>query len=137
MIAGKSGSGPEVLGNRAVTTGFVGDDMLSALYSGADLYLAPSLHEGFGVTVLEAFRCGCPVLASCGGALPEVVNGAGHIMQSWAPDAWTREISRLLRDSSKLDSMRALGFERESEFTWEKSARLHEQVYMEVANGQP
>src|SRR5690606_3384707 len=51
-------------GRRTVWTDYLDDEMVSALYSGADAYRAPSLHEGFGIPVLEAFACGCPVVAT-------------------------------------------------------------------------
>lgn len=132
VVAGKVGWGDEASGGRVLTPGYVDDEMLSALYSSASLYLVPSWHEGFGVTVLEAFRCGCPVVSSAGGALPEVVSDAGVIVDSWEPEVWTERLQNLLCDSSKLDLMRTKGIERESTFSWEKSAAQHEQVYREA-----
>ncbi|HWD37860.1 MAG TPA: glycosyltransferase family 1 protein [Fimbriimonas sp.] len=122
-ITGKAGWGDQAVGSRALSTGYVSNELLSALYSAADLYLAPSRHEGFGVPVLEAFRCACPVLSSSGGALPEVVDGAGVVERSWQPEQWAQTIEGLLEDSSKLESLRRDGLKREEEFTWEETAR--------------
>ena len=75
--------------------------------------MAPSLHEGFGLPVLEAFRCGAPVISSAGGALPEVVGQAGQVITSWKAEEWTSSITELLGDSSILERMRESGFARE------------------------
>jgi glycosyltransferase involved in cell wall biosynthesis len=133
-ITGKFGWGPSELGRSGVATGYVSNQDLSCLYSAADLYLAPSKHEGFGIPVLEAFRCGCPVLASSGGALPEVVGDAGIVELEWTQEAWTKRIEGLLGDRCKLDDLGARGLEREKQFTWEETARITLQAYREVAN---
>jgi glycosyltransferase involved in cell wall biosynthesis len=132
VITGKSGWGDEVSGDRLVATGYVGFEDLSALYSAADLYLAPSRHEGFGLPLIEAFHCGCPVLCSSGGALPETAGGAAEIEETWEPEHWSKTIQSLLQDSSKLDLLRAAGLERAKHFTWEETARKTLLVYKEV-----
>lgn len=133
VVTGKPGWGVERLGDRALAVGYVRPELLSALYSSAALYLAPSRHEGFGIPVLEAMTCGCPVLSSAGGALPETVGEAGLVIDSWEPERWAREIEGLLRESSKLASMRDQGFERARLFTWEETARKTLEVYREIA----
>lgn len=132
-LTGKPGWGSESLGDRVAATGYVSFEALSALYSAADLYLAPSRHEGFGIPLLEAFECGCPVLCSSGGALPEVAGDAAQVEASWEPADWARTIQSLLDDSSKLDSLRARGLDRAKRFTWEQTARKTLEVYREVA----
>lgn len=133
VVTGKSGWGVQLESSRAISVGYVDDKTLSALYSCAAAYLAPSLHEGFGIPVLEAFRCGCPVIASMGGALPEVVGDAGIVVESWDSAIWAETIASVLRDSSKLDSMRQRGLERERSFTWAETARKTLAVYEELA----
>ena len=133
-LTGKSGWGDQALGARGRALGYVDRNLLSALYSGADLYLCPSRHEGFGIPILEAFRCGCPVVASSGGALPEVADDAAEIVLSWSPEAWARRIETLLRDPSKLDFLRERGYRREREFSWEETARRTLDVYRQVAS---
>lgn len=133
FVTGKAGWGAESASSRSRALGYLDDRLLSALYSSADMYLAPSLHEGFGIPILEAFRCGCPVLASRGGALPEVVGDAGIIMDSFDPSDWANAIGNTILDSSKLASMRDRGFERERSFTWAETARKTLAVYEELA----
>lgn len=134
LITGKSGWGEEIAGPRTQFTDYVDEATMNALFSAADLYLAPSLHEGFGIPILEAFRCGAPVISSAGGALPEVVGSAGRIVTSWKAEDWALEIGALLSDSGKLETMQLAGFEREKSFTWEASAMRHEAVYREVSS---
>lgn len=115
------------------STGYVSNRVLSALYAAADLYLAPSFHEGFGLTLLEAFASECPVICSSGGAMPEVAGNAASVEQSWEPDVWARSIKALLSDSGKLDEMRRLGKERVAQFDWRETARRTLDVYQEVS----
>jgi glycosyltransferase involved in cell wall biosynthesis len=131
VVTGKPGWGePD---GAVVATGYVDDESLTALYQRALLYLAPAWHEGFGIPLLEAFACQCPVVASSGGALPETAGGAAEIVPSFDPEEWASRILALLADSSKLDSMRRLGLERLKAFDWSETARLTMGVYREVA----
>ncbi len=132
-VTGKFGWGDDGLGSRGRAVGYVSTELLSCLYSAATLYIAPSRHEGFGIPVLEAFRCGCPVISSTGGALPEVVDAAGLIQDSWEPSSWTESIESLLDDPSKLELLKTRGFEREKWFTWKETAERTLAVYREVA----
>lgn len=132
VVTGKEGWGDELTGKRVKTVGYVDDDQLSALYCGADLYLAPSLYEGFGIPILEAFTCGCPVLCSDGGAQPEVAGKAAMILRGTDSHEWSANISKLLSDSSKLDSMREMGKLRANEFSWRDTAERTMRCYEEV-----
>lgn len=133
IVTGKKGWDEGSAGSRTLYAGYVPTDLLSALYCAADLYLAPSFHEGFGLPLLEAFACGCPAVCSQGGALPEVSGGAAHIVESWEPKDWAAVIEDLLSDSSKLESMRERGKARAAEFSWKACAEVHERVYREVS----
>ena len=119
VVTGKGGPDGG-LGGRGLATGYVANDDLGALYSGADLYLAPSLHEGFGIPLLEAFRCGCPVLTTGAGAMAEVAGDAAAIAP---PSEWPEALPALLRDPGRLAAMRERGRARERDFTWDASAR--------------
>ena len=132
VITGKQGWGDMTVGNRCHATGYVDHLMLSALYSAAELYLAPSRHEGFGLPILEAFRCGCPVVCSSGGAFPEVAGDSAEVMGSWEVADWTAKIESLLGDSSKLESLRNAGKLREQRFSWRETAERTIEVYRGV-----
>lgn len=133
VVTGKHG-GAKRLGKRGMATGYVDEEDLSALYGGADLYLAPSLHEGFGLPIVEAFRCGCPVLTTGLGAMKEVADAAAAIVP---PEAtfWASEIEDLLRDAGRLDGLRERGLERERAFTWAASARATLACYRSALDG--
>lgn len=133
VLTGKAGWGEATSAPNVVATGFAAREDMAALYACADLYLAPSHHEGFGIPVLEAMRCGVPVLASSGGSLPEVVGEAGFIEPSWLPEAWSSRIEAILADKGKLLEMQARGRERERMFSWEKAAHETLAVYEGVA----
>jgi glycosyltransferase involved in cell wall biosynthesis len=132
VVTGKAGWGEETTSSRAISTGYVDIGLLNALYSAADLYLAPALYEGFGITLLEAFRCGCPVLASANGAHEEVSAGAAAIEPSWEPRVWADRIESLVRSPVELAEMREAGIQRECAFNWKHSAAIVEGVYREL-----
>lgn len=131
VVTGKAGWGVE--NTDAFYTGYVSDEQLTALYQCASLYLAPSYHEGFGIPLLEAFACGCPVLCSPGGALPEVSGGAAEVTAGFGEQEWAERIRSLLSDSSKLVSMRERGLQRVKEFDWLSTAERTLAVYREAA----
>lgn len=134
VVTGKSGWGEEKLGPGVRAVGYVDARELSALYSGASLYVIPAKHEGFGITMLEAWRCGAPVLCSCGGALPEVAGDAAFVERSWSGEAWADSIDRLLKDAGTLSEMRSRGYEREKTFSWDEAAAQTLAVYRSVAS---
>ncbi len=133
VVTGKPGWDEGAPGKRTLQTGFVSQEQLCALYSAADLYLAPSHYEGFGITLLEAFTCGCPVLASANGAHEEVAGEAAAFVPPSQGGAWTSAMEGLLNDPTRRSNLRELGSERAKMFNWDKSATMIEQVYREVA----
>lgn len=132
-ITGKSGWGDEAQHPRVVRTGYVDDELIGALYAGADLYLAPSRHEGFGIPLLEAWASDCPVVCSSGGALPEVAGDAAMIVPGWTPAEWTATLTALRREPAKLDVMRAAGHRRGALYSWASTARGTLDAYREAA----
>ncbi|MCO5296099.1 MAG: glycosyltransferase family 4 protein [Fimbriimonadaceae bacterium] len=131
-LTGKAGWGEGELGARTVPLGYVEERQLSALYSCADVFLAPSRYEGFGLTLLEAFRCGCPVVASVGGSHPEVAGDAARLVPEWDAESWSAALRELLGDSSNLAELRQRGPARAAAFSWDETARLTAEVYREV-----
>lgn len=132
VVTGKEGWGDLPKNERTVFTGYVSDQELTALYQCADLYLAPSRHEGFGIPLLEAWACDCPVVCSSGGALPEVAGDAAMVIESWEAQDWAHNIAGLIADSSKLDELRQRGRKRLREFSWKETALKTAEVYREV-----
>jgi glycosyltransferase involved in cell wall biosynthesis len=106
---------------------------LPALYSAADLFVFPSLYEGFGLPALEALACGTPVVASNVSALPEVVGDAALQVSPLDVEALADAMERLLRDDRLRSDLRERGLERAAQFSWEKAARQTAEVYHRVA----
>lgn len=115
------------------TLGFVGDEYLPALYSGAAGSVYPSLYEGFGIPAIEAMACGSPVAASNTSSLPEVVGDAGFQLPTDDAEAWASALRVLLSETSERDTLVKKGIARAHEFTWERAARQTMAVYESVA----
>lgn len=119
------------LEQRVVLPGFVPDDDLSVLYSAADLYVFPSLSEGFGLPALEAMQMGLPVVAARASCLPEVLGDAAVFFDPKSVDAFVSVISRVLSSSQEQDSIREKGFECVKKYSWKRMARQTRDVYQE------
>jgi len=113
-------------------TGFVAEEDLATLYSGATAFVYPALYEGFGLPPLEAMSCGCPVITSNCSSLPEVVGAAGLQVDPYDVPALTAAMERLMTDHALADELRHQGLERASGFTWqrciEQTALAYEQA---------
>lgn len=112
------------------------DRSLVQLYNAADVLVAPSLSEGFGLTVLEAMACGTPVIASNVTSLPEVVGDAGVLVQPTDVEAIANAVHQLHSDSSCSDRLIEKGIERAKQFTWKKTGERIAEIY-EKFLGQP
>jgi len=120
----------------AVTfTGYVPDDVLPALYAHAEVFVFPSLYEGFGIPILEAFLHGAPVACSDAGAIPEVACDAACYFDPTSIEEMADAMSNILRDASLRRSLVDRGKERVAQFTWEETARKTVQVYRQIVGG--
>lgn len=113
--------------------GYVGDDLLPAVYAGAELFVYPSIYEGFGLPVLEAMACGTPVVCSNVTALPEVAGGAALLVDPYAPEAIADAILQMARDTALQARLRAAGFARAAAFRWEDAAAATWRLLEEAA----
>lgn len=102
---------------------------LVEIYNAADILIAPSLHEGFGMTILEAMACGTPVITSNTSALPEVAGDAGVLVNPEDSQAISDAVFKLHADPNYYQELIQKGLERAKLFTWEKSAEKIAQVY--------
>lgn len=103
--------------------------MLVRLYNAADILVAPSLYEGFGITLLEAMACGTPVITSNTSAMPEVVGDAGVLVTPTSADEIAAAAIRLYHEQPFYQELVDRGLERVKAFTWESNAERVAQVY--------
>ncbi len=112
-----------------VFTGYVPQHDLVALYNAADLFVYPSIFEGFGLPPLEAMACGTPVVTSNTSALPETVGDAALTVDPLDADALARAMATVLSDDAVRARFAALGLRRARAFSWDTTARIVLGVY--------
>jgi glycosyltransferase involved in cell wall biosynthesis len=110
--------------------GFVDDERLAELYRGARCLVYPSLHEGFGIPVLEAMACGTPVVTSRGGALEETAGGAAVLVDPLDVESIAAGIDEA---AGRRGELRAAGLARAAAFTWARAADEVEALWRELA----
>ncbi len=101
-----------------VFLGYVSDSDLNCLYNTAKCFIYPSLYEGFGLPVLEAMMCGCPVVASNNSSLPEVVGKAGILFDPCNTDDIREKLYKILTNDSLIKEMQKKGIEQIKFFSW-------------------
>jgi len=105
-----------------ILLGRVPDEDLPGLYSGAMLFVFPSLYEGFGLPPLEAMACGTPVVCSRASSLPEVGGEAVRYFSPTSPEDMAQVLHEVLADEAVQEEMRVEGIRQASRFSWEKTA---------------
>lgn len=101
---------------------YVDEEALACLYSGAHAFVYPSFYEGFGLPVLEAMACGCPVICSQVASMPEVAGDAALYCSPHDPDELAHRIDAVIEDSSLRSQLIERGIQRARQFSWQKSA---------------
>jgi len=105
------------------------------LYAGASVYMYVSLYEGFGLPILEAMSCGCPVITSNVSSMPEVAGDAAILVDPYSVEEISSAIEKALSDEKLRTEMRKKGQERAKMFSWRKTAEETLQVYKETCGG--
>jgi glycosyltransferase involved in cell wall biosynthesis len=118
--------------NRVKLLGYLPESELVAIYNLASVYCQPSFYEGFGLPVLEAMACGCPVVAAKAGSLPEICKEAAIMIDPYDISDIARGINRVVENKSIRNDLINKGFKQENKFSWEKTARETLAVYNRV-----
>lgn len=120
--------------NHIHLTGYVKNTDLPAIYSQSLLFLYPSLRESFGIPMLEAMRCGVPVITSNTSSMPEVSGGAAMLIDPFKPDEITAAMIELLSDESVRHQYIEKGFAQAAMFSWKAMAEDVLKLYHEIAS---
>ncbi len=115
-----------------ILTGYVPDDDLLMLYNGALFFLFPSIWEGFGLQVLEAFACGLPVVASRNTSITEVAEDAVLYIDPFSVEDIVRGMTEMEKSESRMQMLIARGFKQVEKFSWEITAKETLKVYKEL-----
>ncbi|MBI4673354.1 MAG: glycosyltransferase family 4 protein [Chloroflexi bacterium] len=120
------------LTERVQLTDWIASADVPALLNLAEVFVYPSLYEGFGLPPLEAMACGAPVISSNASSLPEVIGDAGILIEPRDVGGLTQAITRVLNDNALRQELRAKGLAQARRFTWERAARETLAVYERV-----
>lgn len=121
-------------GGRVHRTGFVSQGDLRAFYSAADVFVFPTHYEGFGLPLLEAMVCGCPVVTSDNSSVPEVTGEGALRCDSYDMEGFAALVGRVLSDGALRDSLVEKGREQAAGFSWERCARITMESYKKLAS---
>ena len=107
----------------------LGEGELPTLYGGAELFVLPSLYEGFGFPPLESMACGVPAVVAPAGAMAEVCGDAACVVPGYDPDQWAATVQRILDHPSERADLRARGLAHAPKFRWDETARQTWKAY--------
>ena len=120
------------LGQDVVYTGYVPHEDLPLLMNAAEVFVFPSLYEGFGLPVLEAMSCGTPVVTSNLSSLPEIVGDAAVLVDPYDEESIASGLQKVLEDQEFKNSLSVKGLEQAGRFSWSEAALKTLDVYRQV-----
>jgi alpha-1,3-rhamnosyl/mannosyltransferase len=112
--------------------GYLDSKDLATLFRHAHAFVMPSLYEGFGLPLVEAMSCGCPVIASDRGSLPEIAGAGAQCFSAFDVQAMAKALAALLRSPEELQQKRSNALRRAADFSWDKAALETISVYHHV-----
>jgi len=122
----------DTLKKNVICPGYIPDGDLPYLYSAAELFVYPSLYEGFGLPTLEAMACGTPTITSNSSSLPEVVGEGGITLDPLDASAWDTAIQETLHNLNLRQELKLRGIRQAKKFTWETTARATLELYSQI-----
>lgn len=120
------------LAKSVVFTGYIEDEEKPALYTGAKIFLFPSIYEGFGLPILESMACRTPVISSNTSSLPELMGDAGILLDPKDKTGWVNEINRLLSNETLRQKFIDKSSHQLGKFSWDKCAKETIKVYKDL-----
>jgi glycosyltransferase involved in cell wall biosynthesis len=108
------------------------DDLLSYYYSNANFFIFPSLYEGFGIPILEAFSCSCPLLCSNSSSFTEIASDAARYFDPYSEESISDAIMSILNNEALRSNLIDQGKERLHSFSWDESALKTRNIYEEI-----
>jgi glycosyltransferase involved in cell wall biosynthesis len=120
------------LTERVIFTGSIGDSDLKVLLNQANLFVIPSLSEGFGLSGLEAMACGCPVASSNLTSLPEVYGEAAIYFNPLSVKSISEAVNKVLGSKKIAGELIKKGQEQVRKYSWEKMAKETLEIYKEI-----
>jgi glycosyltransferase involved in cell wall biosynthesis len=119
-------------GIKIAVSGYLSDEELLSLYTSVDVFIYPSLYEGFGLPALEAMAAGCPVIVSNVSSLPEIVGDAAILVDPYSIDDLAQAMVTVLQDMDLKIHMSKKGVEQAKKFTWEGAANSYLHIFKSV-----
>ena len=117
-------------------TGYVSDEDLPIIYQLSDLFLFPSLREGFGIPIIEAMACGTPVITSNTSSMPEVAGDAAYLINPNKTEEISKAILKIMSDNTFKKELIKRGLKRSKQFTWSNTAlkvlKQYKELYKEI-----
>jgi glycosyltransferase involved in cell wall biosynthesis len=113
-------------------TGYIPAGDLAILFRHARVFIMPSLYEGFGLPIVEAMACGCPVITSNGGSLPEIAGDGAQVFAPFDAKGMAAAIAGLIENQKNFAYWRAAALRRAADFTWERAAQETISVYHRI-----
>jgi glycosyltransferase involved in cell wall biosynthesis len=126
--------GQNILKKELIPLGFVPTEDLVVIYSLATLYCQPSFDEGFGLPVLEAMACGCPVVCADTGSLPEIAGSAAKMFNPFKEDDLADSLEKLFTDPQARKKHSQAGLKQASKFSWSKTAQNTLSIYQQTVS---
>jgi len=120
------------LGESVILTGYIPDSDLPYLYNGAELFVWPSLYEGFGLPPLEAMACGVPVIASETSCIPEVLGDAAHYFNPLNVEEIAKNMAEVAKSYALKRELKLKGLQQVKKYSFDKSARQTHKIYQKV-----
>jgi len=117
-----------------IFTGYISEEEKIALYQNAEVFLFPSIYEGFGIPPLEAMTCGCPVVCANAASLPEVVGDAARLVDPLDEADIAQGIWEVLSNEELRNQMREAGYRQAKKYSWNNSAKKLTDVCIKVLN---